>query len=141
MASLPQPDLDCSLVLRTDFSDDTAWDVLKAAIDSFDDQVAATYVNDPVYVGVGVDALVEADAAAGDDDKLTHLFLADATTMTDDEHRLLVVDLYTEPGHTFRLPPRWFPEVSANLASMNMDFADYADATDESGTFRGFAGE
>jgi hypothetical protein len=102
MASLPQPDLDCSLVLRTDFSDDKVWDVLKAAIDSFDDHGAATCVSDPAYLGVGVHALVEADAAASDDDKLTHLFLADATTMTDDEHRLLAVDLYTEPGHGAR---------------------------------------
>jgi hypothetical protein len=55
-----------------------------------------------VYAGVTVQALVDADAAAHDDDKLTYLFLADATTMTDDDHPLLAVDLYDEPGRTFR---------------------------------------
>jgi len=33
---------------------------------------------------------------------------------------------------------RWFTDVSANLAIANMEFADFAEATDETGTFRGF---
>ncbi|GAB3348305.1 hypothetical protein RMN56_13005 [Micromonospora halotolerans] len=141
MASLPQPADLTSVVLRTDFNDDPAWDTLKAAIDSLDAYPSATYVSDPVYVGMTVQELVDIDAAASDDDKLTYLFLADATTMTDDEHPLLAVDLYTEPGRTFRLPPRWYADVSANLTIANMGFDDFADATDESGTFRGFDGE
>jgi Domain of unknown function (DUF6924) len=98
----------------------------------------ATYVSDPVYAGVTVQALVDIDAAASDDDKLTYLFLADATTMTDDQHPLLAVDLYTDPGRMFRLPPRWYADISANLTVANIDFAEFADATDGSGTFRGF---
>jgi hypothetical protein len=58
---------------------------------------------------------------------LTYVFVADVKTMTDDEHSLLAVDLYDEPGRTFRVPPRWFPDVSANLTIANMDFADYAE--------------
>nr|WP_089013655.1 hypothetical protein [Micromonospora inositola] len=61
--------------------------------------------------------------------------------MADDEHPLLAVDLYDEPGRTFRVPPRWYAEVSANMSIANMDFADFADAADESGTFRGFEGD
>ncbi|MFI1166713.1 DUF6924 domain-containing protein [Streptomyces sp. NPDC020801] len=53
------------------------------------------------------------------------------------ERRLLAVDLHDEPGRTFRLPPRWFPGISANLSIANMDFAESADATDGSGTYRG----
>lgn len=33
--------------------------------------------------------------------------------MTDDEHPLLAVDLYAEPGRTFRVPPHWYVDVSA----------------------------
>ena len=51
---------------------------------------------------------------------------------------LLAVDLESEPGRTFRVQPGSFTDVSANLAIANMDFADFAGATDESGTFRGF---
>ncbi len=58
--------------------------------------------------------------------------------MTDDEHPLLAVDLYDEPGRTVRVPPRWYAEVSANLCIANLDFADFADTADETGTFRGF---
>ena len=135
---LPQPVDLTSLVLRTDFSADPAWELLQAAIDSSDEYPSDTYVSEPAYAGVTVQALVDADAEASDDDKLTYLFLADATTMIDDEQPLLAVDLYTEPGRTFRLPPRWYADVSANLTIANMDFAEFADATDASGTFRGF---
>jgi hypothetical protein len=46
---------------------------------------------------VTIQVLVDVDTAASGDDKLTYQFLADAITMTDDEHPLLAVDLYTEP--------------------------------------------
>lgn len=138
MAALPQPDDLTSLVLRTDFNDDTAWATLKAEVDGVDEFRRATYVSDPLYAGVAIQALVDADAAATDDAKLTYLFVADTTTMTDHEHPLLAVDLHDEPGRTFRVPPPWYADVSDNLSIANMDFADFADSTDESGTYRGF---
>ncbi|WP_373306998.1 DUF6924 domain-containing protein [Micromonospora gifhornensis] len=46
--------------------------------------------------------------------------------------------LCDEPGRTFRVPPRWYAEVSANLSIANMDFADFADSVDASGVFQGF---
>jgi hypothetical protein len=85
-----------------------------------------------------IQALVAEEAAADKDEKIIYLFLADATTMTDPEHLLLAVDLSDEPGRTFRVPARWFPDISANLSIANADFADFADAVDGSGTFRGF---
>ncbi|GAA4576472.1 DUF6924 domain-containing protein [Planotetraspora kaengkrachanensis] len=144
MTPLPQPDDLTSLVLRTDFTDNTAWDALKAALITADPYPNATFVSDAQYAGVSIEALVQADAEADDEDKLTYLFLADATTMADDEHPLLAVDLYDEPGRIFRVPLRWYDEVSANLSIANLDFADFADfadATNESGMFRGFEGD
>jgi hypothetical protein len=141
MAPLPEPDDLTSLVIRVDFSDDAAWDTLQANLDGLDEYSHATYVNDPTFANVTVDALVERDAGAADDDKVYYLFLADATTMTDDEHPLLAVDLDREPGRTFRVPPRWFIDVSANLSLANMDFDEFADAADADGTFRGFGNE
>ncbi|WP_234439515.1 MULTISPECIES: DUF6924 domain-containing protein [Streptomyces] len=78
------------------------------------------------------------EAAADEDDQIGDVFLADATTLNDPDHPLLVIDLSNEPGETFRVPARWFPDVSANLSIANMDFVEFADATDESRTFRGF---
>jgi hypothetical protein len=143
MVTLLHPDDLTSLVIRTEFGDDVAWEMLQAAIDSSHEQAYrfATYVSDPAFAGVTVQALVHTDSAASEDRKVAYLFVADETCLTDREHRLLAVDLHTEPGRTFRVPPRWFAEVSANLSITNMDFAEFADAADDSSTFRGFDGD
>lgn len=135
---LPQPDDLTSLVLRTDFGDDTAWDAVRAALDAAGEYPHATYVSEPRFTDVEVQALLDEEAAADEDAQIIHVFLADATTLREPGHPLLAVDLSDEPGRTFRLPARWFPDVSANLSIANMDFAEFADATDGSGTFRGF---
>ncbi|GIE21611.1 DUF6924 domain-containing protein [Winogradskya humida] len=133
MTVLPQPDDLTSLVLRTSFGGDLAWREFEAALRD----ESATLVSDPAYADATVESLVAADAGAEDDDKLTYLFLADATTLADAGHPLLAVDLYTEAGRTFRLPLRWFEDVSANLAIANMDFDEFADHVDESGAYLG----
>ncbi|MEV0976671.1 hypothetical protein [Streptomyces sp. NPDC049915] len=135
--ALPQPDDLATLVLRTDFTDDTAWDALCTALDSAD---GASRVSDPRFSGASVQALLDEELAAEEDERICEVFLADATTLTDPELPLLAVDLYDEPGRTFRVPVRWYPELAANLSIANLDFADYADAADPSGTFRGFGG-
>jgi hypothetical protein len=127
-----------SLVLRTDFSDDAAWDAVHDAVDAAAEFPNATYVSDPRFDGVSIQALVDEEAAAEGDDKAIQVFLADKTTMTDPSHPLLAVDLYDEPGRTLRVPVQWYAEISANLCIANMDFAEYADVADGSGTFRGF---
>ncbi|MFF4364646.1 DUF6924 domain-containing protein [Streptomyces sp. NPDC001594] len=136
--SLPQPDDLTSLVLRTEFDDDGAWGAVRAALDAADEYCHATYVSEPRFAGVEVQALMDEEVAADDEDQIMHVFLADAATMKDPHHALLAVDLSEEPGRTFRLPAQWFPDVSANLSIANMDFAEFADATDASGTFHGF---
>jgi Domain of unknown function (DUF6924) len=138
--SLPQPADLTSLVLRTDFSDERAWEMLKATIDASCDYPCATYVSDPACAGVSVQALIEADSP-DDPVHVGYLFLADAVTMQDQEHPLLAVDLRHEPGRAFRVPPRWYLDISANLTIANMDFHEFADVVDASGTYRGFDGD
>ncbi len=135
---LPAPKDLTSTVLRTDFSDDATWSAVQAAIDAADGCPHATYVSDSRFTDVSIQALIDEEAATEEDDRLTYVFLADATTMNDPSSPLLAVDLYDEPGRTFRVPARWYPEISANLSIANMDFADFADAADGSGTFRGW---
>ena len=135
--SLPQPRPDTSLVLRTDFSDDSAWEALKAAISAEDEHGEATFVSDPLYDGVTVQSLIEADTAAADDAKVCHVFLADSVSLTGGDHALLVVDLFGPPYQTLRVAPTGFAEVSANLCIANLDVADYADDGDPESIFRG----
>ncbi|MFL9658241.1 DUF6924 domain-containing protein [Streptomyces sp. PB17] len=138
--SLPHPDDLTSLVLRTDFGDEGAWDAVRAALDAADEYRHATYVSDVRFAAVDVQALLNEETAAEDDDRIVYMFLADATTMDDPCHPVLALDLSDEPGRTFRVPAQWFPEVAANFSIANMDFADFADAADDSGTFRRFDG-
>ncbi|MFJ2931178.1 DUF6924 domain-containing protein [Streptomyces sp. NPDC087219] len=135
---LPQPDDLTSLVLRTDFHDEEAWDAVRAALDAAGDYPHATYVSELRHADVEVPALLAEEAAADEDEQIVYVFLADAATMQDPGHPLLAVDLSDEPGRTIRVPARWFPDISANLSIANMDFAEFADAADGSGTFHGF---
>ncbi|MFF4429761.1 DUF6924 domain-containing protein [Streptomyces sp. NPDC001513] len=137
---LPQPDDLTSLVLRTDFGDEGAWEVVRAALDAAGEYPHATYVSELCFAGVGVQALLDEEAAADEDEQIVYMFLADAATMKDAGHPLLAVDLSDEPGRTFRVSVRWFPDISTNLSIANMDFAEFADAADGSGAFRGFGG-
>lgn len=138
--SLPQPADLTSLVLRTDFSDEEAWETLQAVVNASAEYPCATYVSDPAYADVGIQALID-DDSPDDPYHVGYLFLADAVTMRDQEHPLLAVDLYDEPGRTFRVPLRWYSDISVNLTIANMCFHEFADAVDTSGTYRGFDGD
>ena len=122
---LPAPDDLTSLVLRTDFSDDEKWEAVQVEVDSWSDHKQAVYVSDRTYDSVDIQWLVAADGPA-DADKIFYLFVADSITMNDPEHPLLAVDLADEPRRTFRITPRAFPVMSANLCIV-----------DSSGTYRG----
>ncbi|MBY8881893.1 DUF6924 domain-containing protein [Actinacidiphila acidipaludis] len=130
---LPAPKDLTSTILRTDFRDEAAWSAVRAAIAAADGSPHATYVSDPRFTDVSIQALIDEEDAADEDDKLTYVFLADAITMTDASSPLLAVDLYDEPGRTFRVPADRYAEISANLSIANSDFADFADEADASG--------
>jgi hypothetical protein len=78
----PEPEDMTSLVLRTDFSSDDAWRAVQMAIDASDDTPCATYVSDPMYAKMDIQALVEVDAAA--DDKAFCLANLDFADFADD---------------------------------------------------------
>ena len=133
---LPLPSDDSALVLRTDFRDDTAWAALQAAVAAawMDDELV-TYVSDPAFAGL----TAQQAASAVNGAEVAEVFIADEKTLSGVGFALLAVDLFTEPGRTFRVGPGEFAGVAVNLAIANMDFADYADAADPAGSFRGFA--
>ncbi|MEV6329139.1 hypothetical protein [Streptomyces sp. NPDC051909] len=137
--SLPEPADLTSLVLRTDFADERLWETVRDALDAVDEYPHATCVAERRFADARVADLVAWDAAAPEGERVSYVFLADAAALADPEHPLLAVDLAYEPGRTFRVPVRWFPDVSANLSLANMDFAEFADTADEGdGTYRGF---
>lgn len=134
------PSTDDSLLIRTDFSDDDAWRAVCAAASALtrdhEFQAYLECIDDRQLDGATVDtllALVPYD----------YFFVADTRTMTDPEHPILAVDngdpeLGVKPGTTFRVVPSELYGPENNLSEANMDFEEFANATDADGVFRGF---
>ena len=130
----PLPKSDQALVVRTDFSDDAAWSGVVAAIrrpvDGFFAYVEL--VDDPAFGGVTVEQLV-----ALRDGSRSYVIVADAVAMGA-KPTLLVVDLFEDPGRTFRAVPSAIQSIENNLSVANLDFRDFADNVDADGVFRDF---
>ncbi len=132
---LPSPKEGTSLVLRTDFSDDAAWEAICAAIESPAGGFRAYVdcVSDPQFSGATVEQLVSQETTH------TVLFIVDSKSLTHADRPILVVDLFDDIGRTFRVIPSEMWGVENNLSIANMDFREFADSVDEDGIFRGFA--
>ncbi|OWK41102.1 DUF6924 domain-containing protein [Fimbriiglobus ruber] len=96
------PKTDNSLLLRTDFSDEASWVGLCAVVqvpneEGFHAQLDC--VCDPAYEGLTVEQLLELAPKGGEH---TFVLVADRIALTSPEQPVLVVDLYDEPGRTFR---------------------------------------
>ncbi len=66
------------------------------------------------------------------------VFVVDGIALSYPEHPVLVMDLYAERGRTFRVVPSEMWGIENNLSIANMDFAEFANAVDPDGIFRGF---
>jgi hypothetical protein len=128
------PSSNQSLVIRTDFSNDAAWHVVvsevRQPVDGF--YAYVDLVDDRAFDGLTVQELVE----IGRDIPQSFAIVADRTTMESPERSLLIVDLLTEPGRTFRALPVHIQAIENNLSITNMDFREWADAADSDGVFR-----
>jgi hypothetical protein len=132
------PKSDNSLLLRTDFSDDAAWTALCESVQEPNEegfQARLDCISDPDYDGLTVEQLVALAPKGGDH---TFAFVVDHIALTNPERSVLVVDLYDEPGRTFRVIPREMWGVENNLSIANMDYYEFADNVDPDGVFRGF---
>ena len=131
-------DPDASLLVRTDYTDDAAWEklVIDANKPYGPDGFSAYFscISDEAFDGLSAVDLERVDGDA------QVVFAADRFSMVGDERTLVVVGRQQDAGRSFRVPLReaWGPENNLRLA--NMDFADFSRATDPDGVFRGFAG-
>ncbi|MFC8381763.1 DUF6924 domain-containing protein [Nocardia sp. NPDC057272] len=136
---------DVSLLIRTDFSDDAAWRATAAAAmapgEGKDSDFVAclTCIDNPDNDGLSITALLD---RIGDAPPY-YVFIADTETITNPEHPILAVDTGPENtgherGRTFRVMPAQMWSVENNLSISNMDFEDFASASDPNGVYRGF---
>jgi hypothetical protein len=152
--TLPAPPDLHGLLIRTDYSDDAAWNELRELLGRPDGDgfvASLVHVDDPTYDGVTVDGLL---AMSFEDPEIPYVLIADRVTMSDPEHPLLVIDLYRDEDddeddgkpsggpsggpRTFRAVPGQAASITANLEIGNMDFEEFADRVDGDGVFRGF---
>ena len=139
----PLPRSDQALVLRTDFSDEPAWQAIRSAIaapvreigGSIDFVAYVTFVDDPEYRDLDIGQI---RALFGPDANQSFVIVVDRTAITHPEHAVLVLDLFDEAGQTFRAVPSTVQSIENNLSIANMDFAEFAGAVDEDGVFRDF---
>ena len=132
------PSTDNSLLLRTDFTDDLAWNSLCDAIRKPNESgflAYFDYVSDSSYDGLSVERLTN---IAIDNEKHSFICEARRITLSDREQPILVIDCYNQPGRTFRVIPSEVWGVENNLSIANMDFEEFADNCDPDGVFRGF---
>ncbi|MGH7514960.1 MAG: DUF6924 domain-containing protein [Gemmatimonadales bacterium] len=134
----PIPETTNAAVLRTDFSDEAAWAAICGQIRAPSGDFMATVdcLSDPEFEGLTPSEVPELVRPGS---RHTFLFLVDRHTIADPEHGVLVVDLYAEPGRSFRVIPSEMWGVENNLSIANMDFGEFADSVDVDGVFRGFA--
>jgi hypothetical protein len=138
MVSLPTTD--DAPVVRTDFSDQVAWEALCETIRApfGDDSVTAdvAFVDDPAFQDLTSEQIL---ALATDEDAEVdvYLFVVDKVTFSSPEWPVLVIDLVDEPGSSFRVVASSLYMVENNLSLGNSDFCDFAEGVDEDGVFRG----
>jgi hypothetical protein len=140
------------LLVRTDFTDDGAWDQVRHQAqreygpDGFSADVEP--VSDPGWADAAWQT-VKAAAPADGETGPGVLFIADSITFASSEHPILVVDLTDKylsmaefPEIADRTPFRSIPSalwsVENNLTIANLDWEDFAGDVGDDGIYRGF---
>ena len=132
------PTSENALLIRTDFSDQSAWDKLLGAAREPDDifMFNMEVVDDRANSGMTVEQVM---AALPEDYPHSFMVVADNVAISQPGHPLLVVDLLEQRGRQFRALASVISQIDSNLSIANMDFEEFADGVDATGVFRGFA--
>jgi hypothetical protein len=126
-----------AIVLRTEFSDNQKWDklcdIIKTPINDFVAYV--DFISEIKYKDLSIKQLL---SLIPEDFDQTFIFIVDKETFSKKEQSILCVDLFDEPGRSFRVIPSEMWSVENNLSLVNMDFEEFYESTDENGIFKGF---
>lgn len=126
-------------LVRTDFTDDLAWNRLVGEasapqyIEGEEYVVAIEAVSDPALAGLTPETL----AADWPEDVYGYVMLADATSMKPGDPTVLYVDLREDRGRSFRCAADQIATVIDNLEIDNVDFEEFAESVGEDGVLRG----
>jgi hypothetical protein len=126
-----------AIVIRTDFSDQAAWQSVRTTIGTPVGGFRAyvQFVDERAHDGLTGDRLRDVLTARSPH---RYAIVADRMTMAHPDHPLRVVALSSADGRAFRALPSRIQSVENNLSIANMNFEDFADAVGADGIFRGF---
>lgn len=129
------------LVVRTDFSDESAWESVKKQVlkPSAEDGFMAyvDFLEDRRHESKSRDEVLGLIEKGNDGYSCGYIVIADAETMRHAEHPLLVVDVDPDGVGEFRCVPGEMYAVENNLDTGNMGFEDFVRVLDADGIFRG----
>jgi hypothetical protein len=138
----PIPKTENALVLRTDFSNQIVWEMIRALIEKpvgiYRFRANVDFIDDLQYANLAKDQLLE---LITEDYNHTFIMVVDKVAISHSEHPLLIVELYEKSGREFRAIPSQIQGIENNLSIANMDFEEFAEVVDEDGVFRGFPGD
>lgn len=138
----PIPLTENPLVLRTDFSNLSAWNnicaLVRKPVGIFRFRANVDFLDDPEYDGLTPELLL---GLIPNNYNHNFIVLVDQAALSLPEHPVLVMDLFENSGKVFRAIPSRVQAIENNLSIGNMDFDEFANAVDASGVFRGFPGE
>jgi hypothetical protein len=138
MPTLPRSN--SSLLVRTDFTGDDAWqqvsdEAQRENADGFRAYIVP--VSDPAFDRAAWETVKAAVPA--NDHGASVLFIADSTTLTSPDHPILAISLLNSTGKApLRCIPSELWSIDNNLNIANMSWEDFISAVDHDGVFRGF---
>jgi hypothetical protein len=133
------PTSENGLLIRTDFSNQSAWDRLIGAAREPGDifMFNMEVVDDRANSGITVEQVM---AGLPEDYPHSFMVVADSAAISQPDHPLLVVDLLEQRGRQFRAIASVISQIDSNLSIANMGFEEFAALVDAGGVFRGIEG-
>ena len=133
------PETPAAPVVRTDFSDQAAWEAIRDEIQQKTPQgffkASVTFIDDRVLEGLSAGRLL---TAVPKNYRHRFMFVVDSITVATPDHPVLVMDLRARAGTAFRAVSSVCYTIENNLSMANMDFDEFARAAARTGVFRGF---
>jgi hypothetical protein len=128
-----------SPVLRTDFTDEAAWEAIRNEIqqpspEGFEAEV--DFIDDLAYAGMSKEQLL---AAVPKEYSHTFIIVVDTFSVTTQDHPVLVINLWKRSGAELRVVASQVHAIENNLSLGNLSFEDFVRAADRTeGVYRGF---
>ncbi len=129
------------LVIRTDFENQQAWEtickLIRAPVQDGSETFYAyvDFLEDTGLRNLSQEGLL---ARLPRDYAQSFVFVVDSTAITHPDFPILVIDLDSDRGRSFRAVPSEIQSIENNLSIANMDFHEFAESVDKDGIFRGF---